>query len=209
MKSLALFSVLTLSLSAFSTVGQASIIFSENFNSVPDGLNKTGTIGNFSVTSGNIDVVGTNPTNVFGSLCVGTETINCVDLDGNIAGSLTSTAISLVPGSYILAFDLNGAHRFNIQTTTSVSFAGVSQSIVLSSLSTNTFSIPITVTTAGTSKIVFTSHTSGAFGALLDNVSVDQVRTIGPVPEPATGLLALGGLALAAITRRRRSAKIG
>jgi hypothetical protein len=207
-RSLALFSIVTLGLSAFSAVGQASIIFSENFNSVPDGLNKTGTIGNFTVTTGNVDVLGTNPTNEFSTLCVSPETGNCIDLDGSKTGAISSTSISVTPGSYILAFDLNGSQRGS-STSTTVTFAGFTHTYVLASASTNAFSIPLTITTAGTSKIVFTSNTSGSRGSLIDNVSLSNVTRTAGVPEPATGLLMLGGLALAVITRRRRSPKIG
>ncbi len=212
MRSFALYSIVTLSLSAFSALGQASIIFSENFDSVPDGTTKTGTIGNFTVTGGNVDVVGTFPTNKFNTLCVSSESGNCVDLNGNTPGTLTSSAISLVAGLYTLQFDLNGSQR-GYSTSTTVSFASFTHTYVLTSSSTNVFSIPITVVTPGTSQIVFKSNLLGSAsaGALLDDVQVSGTPRGGgggTVPEPATALLTLGGFALAEVTRRRFSHKL-
>ena len=206
MKRVAVFSVLALSLTMLSGIGQASIIFSENFDTVPVVLNTTGTIGNFTVTSGNVDIVGTNPTNNFGSLCVAPESVNCVDLDGSTEGQITSTVITLPIGSYTLAFDLNGSQRGN-STSTTVTFATFSNTYTLAAGDVNAFSIPITITTAGTSQIVFTSNTPGDLGSLIDNVTVTS-NVQGTVPEPASVLLMMGALSLLLIVRhlRRRHA---
>jgi hypothetical protein len=200
MKRVVVFSALALSLTVLSGTSQASIIFSENFDTVPVVLNTTGTIGNFTVTSGNVDIVGTNPTNNFGSLCVAPESVNCVDLDGNTEGQITSAVITLPIGSYALAFDLNGSQRGNT-TSTTVTFATFSHTYTLLSGDTNSFSVPITITTAGTSQIVFTSNTPGGLGSLIDNVSVTSV------PEPASILLMMGALSLLLIVRHWQRAE--
>ncbi len=214
MKSSTLLAFLGLSVSAFSGVGQASIIFSENFNTVATGLNKTGTVGGFTVTSGNVDVVGTFSTSIASNLCVSPELINCVDLNGNTPGTLTSSSISLGVGTYTLSFDLNGTLRGNSSSTT-VSLGSFTQTYVLTTSQKNVYSIPITVATAGTSHIVFKSNLPGSSGALLDNVELTGPPAGGggggggTVPEPASGLLMLGGVALAVVSRRRFASKLG
>jgi hypothetical protein len=209
-KSSTLLAFVGVSLSAFSGVGHASIIFSDNFDTVRTGTNKTGAVGDFTVTGGNVDVVGTFPTSLASNLCVSPESGNCIDLNGNTAGTLTSSAISLAVGTYTLQFDLNGTLRGNSSSTT-VTFGGFTQTYLLTTSSKNTFSIPIIVGTAGSSQIVFKSNLRGASGALLDNVEVTGPPAGGgggggTVPEPATALLMLGGSALTVAMRRRFSA---
>ncbi len=213
MKSSTLLAFLGLSVSAFSGVGQASIIFSDNFDTVATGVNKTGAVGDFTVTHGNVDVVGTFPTSIASNLCVSPESVNCVDLNGNTPGTLTSSAISLAVGTYTLSFDLNGTLRGNSSSTT-VSFGSFTQTYVLTTSQKNVYSIPIAIATAGTSHIVFQSNLPGASGALLDNVELTGPPAGGgggggTVPEPASGLLMLGGVALAVVSRRRFASKLG
>ena len=204
MKSRPTFWIATLSLSAFAGIGHASLIFLENFNTVTDGLAKTGAVGNFTVTMGNVDVVGTHNSNLYSYLCVSPESVNCVDLDGNTKGQISTSSISLSPGTYTLTFDLNGSRRGN-STSTTVSFASFSHTYVLGSGDLNTFTIQISVTTAGSSTLVFTSNTAGAAGALLDDVSINFTPNSPPptVPEPTTGLAMISSLGLVVTARRR------
>ncbi len=192
-----------------SGVACASTVFSENFDTVNTGLVVTGTIGQFHVTSGNVDIVGTFPTNNFGELCVSPETTNCVDLDGETNASITSTPILLMPGFYTFSFALNGSQR-GAATSTTVNFAGFSNTYNLTSSSTNTFTVPITVSTAGSSNVVFTSNTPGPYGALLDNVLVTFDSPLGGVPEPASYGLVVGALAVIFLVRTKvNTSRIG
>ncbi len=203
MKRVVVLSALAFSLTVLTGVSQASIIFSETFDTVPTSLNTTGTIGNFTVTSGNVDIVGTFPTYNYGSLCVAPESVNCVDLDGNTNATITSSSISLAAGSYILSFDLNGSQRGPSSSTT-VTLASFSQTYNLASSSTGAYSVPINVSTPGSYTIVFASNDPGGsdMGALLDNVVLSSV------PEPASVLLMIGALSLLLVVRQwqRRNA---
>jgi hypothetical protein len=176
-------------------------ILTENFNELTPALDATN-IGAFTVTSGTVDVVGGA---LFGSLCVSPESGNCVDLDGSSTGApgqISSAILTLAPGTYILSFDLIGSQR-GVDTSTTVTLGSFySQAFLLASSDTTSgiVSAVIHVGTTTMAPLVFTSNTSGFFGALLDNVSLAST------PEPAT--LSLLGIGLAGLMfGRRRTAK--
>ena len=164
---------------------QAAQVFSENFDTTATGtFNALSAVGNFSLTSGSVDVLGGS---FFGSLCTGSTTGNCVDLSGNSAGSLSSGVLSLNAGNYTLAFVLNGSQR-GVPTSATVSLGSVfTQTYSLASADLNSFSIAIAVPANTTGVLSFVSNTPGGTGAILDNVSLNSITG---VPEPATmGLL--------------------
>jgi len=172
-------------------------ILQENFNELTPSLTVM-SAGAFSTLAGtNVDIVGGA---LFGSLCASPESGNCVDLDGSFGlsqGMLrTNTAIALTPGTtYNLNFDLIGSQR-GLTTSTTVTFGPYSNTFVLAS-GDNTdgiVSVPITVSSPTLAFLEFDSNTRGNVGSLLDNVLITSSST-SPVPEPATLLLLLSGLA--------------
>lgn len=189
----------------------AATILTENFDALTVGLAVT-SAGVFSTTGGtNVDIVGPG---LFASVCASPTSDNCLDLDGsngNSQGILqTTTAISLVPGvNYLLSFDLIGSQRGN-QTSTTVSFGSYNHTFVLDSADTTSGIVTnalITVSSAATENLTFTSNTPGNVGALLDNVTITSVPVTSGVPEPSTSILLGSGLllgsAILALHRRR------
>lgn len=161
------------------------------------------------MTSGNVDLVG--PPSYWAYLCVAPESGSCIDVDGSIPGTITSTAIDLVPGNYTLAFDIDGTQR-GYDASTTVTFGSYfNQTYNLASPDQNAISVSFDVTAPGSAPIVFTSNDPprDSMGTLVDNVSLTQNST-SLVPEPST-LSLMAGLALAALggigARRLRRAR--
>jgi PEP-CTERM motif len=184
----ALFAV---AMAAVATSAQATVIFSDNFNSETQALNYTG-FANWTVTAGSVDLIGTG----FYDFYPGNG--NYVDLDGttpgqNPAGQIT-TDDSFGAGTYTLSFDLGGSTRGDTNTV-EVALGNFVKDITLAS------SAPLalysyTFTTTG-GHLSFTNlGLSDNFGLILDNVTLS-------VPEPATlGLFGMGLLAMAMMRRR-------
>ncbi len=186
-------------------VSNGSVLFSDNFDSNPFqssmasgtvDLSKTGT---FTVTSGNIDMVGPGG---YGNLCVPAESGSCVDMDGATNGQITSTPISLASGNYTLAFDINGSQR-GTEASTTVTFGSFfNQTYNTLSGDTNVVSFNFAVLSPTSAQIVFSSNdpSGDEFGTLVDNVSVTEATG---APEPNSGLVFLGVLPLAWFLRKR------
>jgi len=201
-KVLKLFAVTLLLLSP--AVSKADSI-SENFDSLTPKLTigTGGTVGAFTVTSGNVDVVGGA---LYGYLCVAPTSGNCVDLDGDTNGQISSANLTLTPGVYDLSFDLIGSQRGYTNSVTVTLGSLYDQTFVLTSsdVTDGIVNTTINVTSTTVVPLVFTSNTPGYNGALLDNVSL----TPGTVatPEPASlSLLGFGLFGLFAARRRAAS----
>jgi hypothetical protein len=167
-----------------------TILFSENFDTVPLGTNTMDAGPNFNVTSGNVDILSNN-------LCVPAGPPNhCLDMNGNLgpATLVSSTNMGLQPGEYaLLSFQLTGS---SVATTTEVMFGNYDQTFNLGPNGEETVFRQRADITAPNQLLTFKSLTPGDAGAILDDVLV--------VPEPATlGLMVLGLLG-GGLARRKR-----
>lgn len=186
----------------------ANTLLSDNFDELTPWLG-VNLAGAFSAVGGtNVDVVGGG---LYGFLCAGPESGNCIDLDGsggNSQGILQSNQeFQLLPGNdYFLSFDLIGSER-GVTTSTTVDFGPYSQTFVLASgdetsgVVTNQL---VTVSEPTLTYLTFTSNTPGQIGAVLDNV----VLTDPPASAPEPSYVALATVALLGLSLFARSRKV-
>ena len=180
----------------------ASVVFSDNFNSY-DGQLNWAPPANWSVPSGSVDLIGETPSGTSFDFFPGNG--GFVDLDGstNTAGTL-QTLTSFAPGKYTLTFALGGNDRGDVDKTTTISLGDFSTSITLASgaaLASHTFTF---TTTGGTLSFADLPGGNQNIGNILDNVNLATA-----VPEPATWavmMLGFGGLGAAMRNKRRKLA---
>jgi hypothetical protein len=187
-------------LSTLSCLSQASVVFSDNFNS-NGALGLNNTPAGWTVTSGTVDVVG--GAGGFGSLCASGGVI-CIDLDGstNDAGILSRSFAGVAGTTYTATFDLAGNQRGGSDSLL-VNFGTASQTFNLaSSAAWNTHSLSFAATTTTNFSLSFSNAGGDNVGIVLDNVLVTAA-----VPEPETYALLLAGLGLVGTIVRRRKAK--
>ncbi|HLL26528.1 MAG TPA: PEPxxWA-CTERM sorting domain-containing protein [Xanthobacteraceae bacterium] len=188
---------------AWAHPSSAAVLFSDGFNSTPQGLNQTA-FNKWNVTAGSVDVIGTG----FFDFYPGNG--NYVDLDGTSTslGTLT-TKQSFAAGTYDVSFNLS-AYTYQGQyplEKTLVSIGSWSQLITPSVDSSFTPGAPMQsfsfkVTTNG-GPLVFQAINpinpgqGTNVGNILDNVQVAAV------PEPATWIMMLLGFALVGLIAYR------
>jgi hypothetical protein len=206
----------------------AAVLFSQDFNALPQGIPALSVPG-FTITTGTVDVVTSGN---FGITCIG-NTGACLDIDGSPGpGALSTTPIAFASGKRVtVSFDVSGNQRvetadifqfsfgfgaptdmLNFQCISGITpcasgnfFNFVSSGVFgpnipgLSGWQTYAFSfVP---GQAGTIQLNFSSPSTDNIGPLLDNVLVSQV------PEPASWALLIAGFGLTgAVMRRRRMA---
>lgn len=188
--------------------GQASA----NTNLVANGSFEANTVAglsaNYSTTSQGISdwTIGVFNVDLVGSGWTAADGVNSVDLNGNKKGEIHQTLTTTVGQTYLLSFELagnfqggpavktmsvnigpNGLYTFDTTGKSAGNMGWTSYS--------KTF---VAVSTATT--LSFASNTSGAYGAVLDNVSVTAV------PEPETFAMLLAGLGMMGAIARRRKA---
>jgi len=187
----------------------ATPIFEESFDAEPglgdgpsggSGINYDA-FAQWAVSDGTVDLVADGD---FGIRCLG-EAGKCVDLDGATfdAGTLTSTVLSVDPGTYRLEFWLAGtASVFSGGAAATPNIVDVSVSDLFSTSVTREQGDPFErfvgvfdVTEAREIQIQFDNQGGDQFGAMLDDVQLALV------PAPATSALVVFGGASVPVLR--------
>lgn len=179
------------------TPSEAATLISEDFNGAAPALNAT-SIPSFTVTAGNVDVIGDGTSFIFYP-----GNGQYIDLNGSIGATIESSAFSFNAGDTVtLSFDYgaNGDNR-----SANVSLGSFFSTILNASQSTTfqNFTQTFTIGAPTSASLIFSAITTGASGIVLDNV----VLTSSAVPEPATlpALLALGVVGGALVLRRKQN----
>jgi hypothetical protein len=187
----------------------AVIVFTEDFNAENGGVGALNynSFTNFTVSSGTVDLIGNG---FFDFPPVTTGHGLYVDLDGSTsdAGLMLANPIPVTPGEYELFFQLAGNQRNAGPDIVQVSLFldGVlvynppGNVLVPQDLPFLGQILPFTVTSAGNLTFSFQNNGGDNIGALLDNITVTQLRA---APEPASMLLFGSALAIGLVRRRR------
>jgi hypothetical protein len=179
----------------FGLVGEshATLIFSDNFNTENGGMGQLNYnfFANWSVSNGTVDLIGSPhgfydffPSNGL-----------YVDLDGTSfqAGTFTSTAIPVTPGSYILSFLLGGSQRGDVNTVQVNVSGGLASSTytLASNVPLTLETISFTILAPTTINLSFQNvGNSNNIGLILDNVNLNRVSTA--VPDSGSTIVFLG-----------------
>lgn len=173
----------------------AAVVFFDNFDADPTGLNATP--AGWTVTTGTVDIVNVSSD---GINCV---TGNCIDTDGSSfqAGTMSTNA-TFGPDNFVLSFYLSGNQRTPSDDTVNVFFSGtLVDSITVAWL--DPFALH-SYNVSGSGRVTFAAEGGDNFGAVLDNVQLATAAAA--VPEPGTLATLGGGLATFGLMRRRRRA---
>jgi len=222
-------SIIAIAALAAAGSANATVLFSQNFDTVPTGM-QVAAIPGFTI-SGGVDVVNASDFKIHCAGIIGT----CVDLAGTPGpGTITTTAINFVAGQTVtVSFAVSGNQRRDANDTFSLvaafTPANGGPADVLSGTAAFTGiawvnalnGSPFVETIAGTRGFVtysayFTPINAGSFtlafggigggdsriGPILDDVLVTQ--TSGVIPEPATWAMLIAGFGLVGTAMRRR-----
>jgi hypothetical protein len=184
-------------------------IFSEDFNgATPQTYYAGGKVGQFTIDSGDLDVIGDLNGSFFG--CPDGPGNNCVDTNGNHPSSI-STVLDLVAGNtYRVSFDLagNGPRDSGIYTLgSSLGTSGLQTFSIAPGAPYAAQFFDYVATTTGATTLTFASQTNdspGYWGPIIDNVRVEDMTVPAAVPEPATWAMMLVGFGAVGSSLRRR-----
>lgn len=176
---------------ALGTAAHASIIFSDDFSANTPGLNST-PLGWTIANTGTVDILGECNSTTFDDLLPGN---NCyIDLNGDggtsIGGSvgLLTKSLFLPSGhAYTASFDLAGNNVNPFTDTVTISLGTSVRSITVNPFDDfTTYSIHFSPSVSSVYNLSFINSNLDYYGALLDNVSVEQVP--GPLPLLGAGV---------------------
>lgn len=159
-------------------------------------------INNWTVTSGDIDYIG--------SYWIASDGVRSIDLNALVPGAIAQTFNTTIGQNYLVTFDLAGHPGGGpIIKTMTVEAAGQSEDFsfnitgkTFSNMEWTPQSWQFTANDNQTT-LEFTSLTDSPYGPALDNVAV--VPTDTPVPEPGTILGSLTLLGLGTLSRRKKA----
>ncbi len=184
-------SVATLAM-AFGSVRSAqavTVTFSENFDAVTQGLNRTGAIGSFTTSTGNVDVIGT------GSYDLAPGNGNYIDLNGNTTGGIVSTspfAFGGGPATLSFSYGTNGTGR-----SATVTLGGATITTLTSPTTSGFSTFSQTINAPVNGALSFLSTNTGNGGILIDNVRLVYNNTAVPEPSDFVGTaIAFGSVVL-------------
>ena len=168
---------------------QAATVFSDNFNSDPQGLNTTP--AGWNLTQGSVDIIGTG-FYAYLPLDIG----NYIDLNGSTSqyGGIGTASPPFGAGTYTLTFDLAGnvvgpAYGDPNPKTTDISLGSWNKDITLNyndPLASYSYTF---YTTGGSLAFSMEQNGNANIGNLLDNVTLSTVSTT-PLPSTWTMLIA-------------------
>lgn len=208
---------------ATAAAGNATVLFSDNFDTAIDVLN-VGSLPGWTIT-GAVDLV--QQANGFG---IGTCVSGCLDLDGSPGpGMILSNSIAFAAGIPVtVSFDISGNQRggsgdvFTASTLFTPANGGIAgvlsgpvsftntalfdmlnmvtpySETISSGRASLTYSYTFTANTAGSFQLGFATLSADSIGPILDNVLVTQV------PEPATWAMLITGFGMVGFAARRR-----
>jgi hypothetical protein len=185
----------------------AAILFFDDFDSSLPATTLNADVPGWTTTAGTVDYIKSGG---FGIACVG-GTGGCIDLDGSTFDAATpfetATSFPIVAGRfYKLSFRLSGNQRGGASDTVTYEFGDLSGSVgPLASADPYTlYSDTFFATADSSSTIRFANAGGDNFGAILDDVTLEETIKGGGVPEPSSfALLGLGIVALVARKFRR------
>lgn len=197
------FILMTAVLAAVPAGSQAAVLFYDNFDSSLPATTLNANVPGWVATNGTVDYIKSGD---FGITCFG-ATGGCIDLDGSSGDAATpfetKSSFSFVTGrTYRLTFRLSNNQRSGDTDTVLVKAGEISLIMTLLPDSLFLYSWAFTASKMSTTTIQFSNGGGDNFGAILDEVKLEDItKGGGEVPEPSS--LALLGAGVAALAARR------
>jgi len=201
-----------LSLALLAAPAAAAPIFFDTFEDDAIGLGIDTELVNWTVTAGNLDVVG--PGTQWRKLCA--DSTQCLDMDGtpgDNASITTKSTFDLAAGNYAFSFDYGNNRDDNNWMSWSLDGLSLGSTVLSDSSMNGTYTSVlqnfILDSAVNNVSITFTGGGPASYGGtVLDNVLLDftpnVVGGVTTVPEPSSLLLLSMGLATVALRRFRR-----